>query len=175
MTEKEIKVRDFIEQAENAIHEALEKADARPLGRALKRLLSAKVMLEALEVKIQIEQETEKPQLDQKALDIIAEPIADEVPLQAEEPKEEPKLKKKVKKVRLDDYDTPLEIKHESTDRVERIKYWRKCKKTLAWIAKQEHCSPQTVLNILNREKAKEAQRLKSEAAYADPEGGRQR
>lgn len=177
MTEKEIKVRDFIEQAENAIHEALEKADARPLGRALKRLLSAKVMLEALEVKIQIEQETEKPQLDQKALDIIAEPIADEVPLRSDEVpvrsnEEKPKRKKKV---RLDDFDTPLDVKEEAMDRDEKIKYWRAQGYTLVAIAKKVGCSPQTVLNVLNREKAKKAQQLKSEAAYADPEGGRKR
>ena len=152
MTDKEEQMLQWVDEIREETYEAIKH-----LSTALRKL-AALAVLTLAKPRTEEYEIPEKPKIDKAALDIINEPIADEVPLQAEEPKEEPKPKQK-KKVRLDDFDTPLEIKHESTDRVERIKYWRKCKKTLAWIAKQEHCSPQTVLNILNREKAKEEQR----------------
>lgn len=165
MTDKEQQMLQWVDEIRVEVYEAIKH-----LSTALRKLAALAVLIIA---KMVDEDAPEPAKIDKEALDIIAEPIADEVPLQAEESKEEPKPKRK-KKIRLDDYDTPLEIKHEGTDRVDRMKYWRKCGKTLAWIAKQEHCSPQTVLNILNREKAKEAQKIKSEAAYSDPEGGKQ-
>ncbi|MBR2591559.1 MAG: helix-turn-helix domain-containing protein [Oscillospiraceae bacterium] len=134
-----------------------------------------------------LEYETpEQPKIDKAALDIIKAPIADEVPL--ETPKatisqetienmirdSEPKPKRK-KKVRLDDFDVPLSEKEEAMDRDEKIYYMRAQGFTLSTIAKKVGCSPQTVLNVINRRKQKEQQRLKSEAAYSDPEGGRKK
>ena len=182
MTDKEQQLMDYVISAQSSIHDAIAQADVRPLANALRKLQAMQILIEAPVVKKEwpevtpIYETPEKPKIDKAALDIIKTPIADEVPLRLNEApvrsgEEEPKPKRK--KVRLDDFDTPLDVKHEGTSRVHRIKYWRECKKTLAWIAEQEHCSPQTVLNILNREKAKEEQRLKSEAAYSDPEGGR--
>ena len=180
MTDKEIQLLDWVVSAQESIYRAIETGKVAPLPDALRKLASVAASLTAQpgmkfgDIMKPLEYETpEKPKIDKMALDIIAEPIADEVPLQVEEPKEESKPKRK--KVRLDDFDTPLSEKEEAMDRDEKIHYWRAQGYTLSAIAKKVGCSPQTVLNVINRRKQKEQQRLKSEAAYSDPEGGRKR
>lgn len=174
MTDKEQQLMDYVISAQSSIHDAIAQADVRPLANALRKLQAMQILIEAPVVKKQwpevtpIYETPEQPKIDKTALDIIKEPIADEVPL------EEPKPKRK-KKVRLDDFDIPLSEKEEAMDRDEKIYYLRAQGFTLSTIAKKVGCSPQTVLNVVNRRKAKEQQRLKSEAAYSDPEGGRKR
>lgn len=185
MTDKEQQLMDYVISAQSSIHDAIAQADVRPLANALRKLQAMQILIEAPVVKKQwpevtpIYETPEQPKIDKAALDIINEPIADEVPLRLNEApvrsgEEEPKPKRK-KKVRLDDYDTPLSEKEEAMDRDEKIHYWRAQGYTLAAIAKKVECSPQTVLNVINRRKQKEQQRLKSEAAYSDPEGGRKK
>lgn len=186
MTDKEIQLLDWVISAQESIYRAIEIGNPTPLPDALRKLASVAASLTAQpgmklgDIMKPLEYETpEKPKLDKVALDIIKEPIADEVPMRLNEApvrsdEEEPKPKRK-KRVRLDDFDTPLSEKEESMDRDEKIYYWRAQGYTLVAIAKKVGCSPQTVLNVINRRKQKEQQRLKSEAAYSDPEGGRQR
>lgn len=204
MTEKEIQLLDWVISARESIYRAIETGKVTPLPDALRKLASVAASLTAQpgmkfgDITKPLEYETpEKPKIDKAALDIINEPIADEVPLETPEqpkkfnlaernrvareilgitdevPLEEPKPKRK--KVRLDDFDTPLDVKEEAMDRDEKIHYWRAQGYTLVAIAKKVGCSPQTVLNVINRRKQKEQQRLKSEAAYSDPEGGRKK
>lgn len=162
MTDKEQKLMDYTLEALASIHDAISQADARPLAEALRKLTAMQILIEAPEVRKPAEYETpEKTKFDAVALDIIKEPIADEVPLQVEEEKPKPK------RVRLNDYDTPLDVKEAGTSRDEKILYYRAQGKTLAWIAKQVGCATQTVANVIARKKQKEAQTLKSEAAYA--------
>ena len=192
MTDKEQQLMDYVISAQSSIHDAIAQADVRPLANALRKLQAMQILIEAPVVTKQwpevtpIYETPEQPKIDKAALDIIKAPIADEVPL--ETPKatisqetienmirdSEPKPKRK-KKVRLDDFDVPLSEKEEAMDRDEKIYYMRAQGFTLSTIAKKVGCSPQTVLNVINRRKQKEQQRLKSEAAYSDPEGGRQR
>lgn len=196
MTDKEQQLMDYVISAQSSIHDAIAQADVRPLANALRKLQAMQILIEAPVVKKQwpevtpIYETPEQPKIDKAALDIIKEPIADEVPL--EMPRDlispetvenmirdvnkhfEPKPKRK-KKVRLDDFDVPLSEKEEAMDRDEKIYYMRAQGFTLSTIAKKVGCSPQTVLNVINRRKQKEQQRLKSEAAYSDPEGGRKK
>lgn len=198
MTDKEQQLMDYVISAQSSIHDAIAQADVRPLANALRKLQAMQILIEAPVVTKQwpevtpIYETPEQPKIDKAALDIIKAPIADEVPLDHHErnvraymhdfnvsretaEKELTVEPKRKKKVRLDDFDTPLEIKDAGTDRDDKILYFLAQKKTLAWIAKQVGCSPQTVANVRDRKKAKEQQRLKSEAAYSDPEGGRKR
>ena len=186
MTDKEQQLMDYVISAQSSIHDAIAQADVRPLANALRKLQAMQILIEAPVVKKQwpevtpIYETPEQPKIDKAALDIIAEPIADEVPMRLNEApvrsdEEKPVPKKKVKKVRLDDFDVPLSEKEEAMDRDEKIYYMRAQGFTLSTIAKKVGCSPQTVLNVINRRKQKEQQRLKSEAAYSDPEGGRKR
>lgn len=164
MTDKELKLMDYVISAIGSIHDSIAEADVRPLANALRKLTAMQILIEAPEIKKALEYETpEKPKLDKVALDIINEPIADEVPLKTEP---EPKIPRS-KRVALNDYDTPLDIKEAGTSRDDRILYYRKSGKTLAWIAKQVGCAPQTVANVINRKKEKEAAKAKSEASYA--------
>ena len=192
MTDKEQQLMDYVISAQSSIHDAIAQADVRPLANALRKLQAMQILIEAPVVTKQwpevtpIYETPEQPKIDKAALDIIKAPIADEVPL--ETPKatisqetienmirdSEPKPKRK-KKVRLDDFDVPLSEKEEAMDRDEKIYYMRAQGFTLSTIAKKVGCSPQTVLNVINRRKQKEQQRLKSEAAYSDPEGGRKK
>lgn len=186
MTDKEIQLLDWVISARESIYRAIETGKVTPLPDALRKLASVAASLTAQpgmkfgDIMKPLEYETpEQPKIDKAALDIIKEPIADEVPLRLNEApvrsgEEEPKPKRK-KRVRLDDFDTPLDVKEEAMDRDEKIHYWRAQGYTLVAIAKKVGCSPQTVLNVINRRKQKEQQRLKSEAAYSDPEGGRKR
>ena len=184
MTDKEQQLMDYVISAQSSIHDAIAQADVRPLANALRKLQAMQILIEAPVVKKEwpevtpIYETPEKPKIDKAALDIIKTPIADEVPLRLNEApvrsgEEEPKPKRK--KVRLDDFDTPLDVKEEAMDRDQKIHYWRAQGYTLVAIAKKVGCSPQTVLNVINRRKQKEQQRLKSEAAYSDPEGGRKK
>lgn len=183
MTDKEQQLMDYAISAQSSIHDAIAQADVRPLANALRKLQAMQILIEAPIVKKEwpevtpIYETPEQPKIDQAALDIIKAPIADEVPMRLNEApvrsdEEEPKPKRK-KRVRLDDFDTPLSEKEEAMDRDEKIYYLRAQGFTLTTIAKKVGCSPQTVLNVVNRRKQKEQQRLKSEAAYSDPEGGR--
>lgn len=175
MTEKEQQMLQWVDEIREEVYEAIKHESA-----ALRKIAALAVLIIAK----MVDEDTPEPaKIDKEALDIIAEPIADEVPLETpeertkertKEPKEEPKPKRN-RNVRLDDFDTPLDVKEEAMDRDEKIHYWRAQGYTLAAIAKKVGCSPQTVLNVINRRKQKEQQRLKSEAAYSDPEGGRQR
>lgn len=185
MTDKEQQLMDYVISAQSSIHDAIAQADVRPLANALRKLQAMQILIEAPVVTKQwpevtpIYETPEQPKIDKAALDIIKTPIADEVPMRLNEApvrsdEEEPKPKRK-KKVRLDDFDVPLSEKEEAMDRDEKIHYWRAQGYTLAAIAKKVGCSPQTVLNVINRRKQKEQQRLKSEAAYSDPEGGRKK
>ena len=189
MTDKEIQLLDWVISAQESIYRAIETGKVTPLPDALRKLASVAASLTAQpgmklgDIMKPLEYETpEQPKIDKAALDIIKTPIADEVQMRLneapvrsseEEPKEEPKPKRK--KVRLDDFDTPLDVKEEAMDRDQKIHYWRAQGYTLVAIAKKVGCSPQTVLNVINRRKQKEQQRLKSEAAYSDPEGGRKK
>lgn len=185
MTDKETQLLYWVVSAQESIYRAIETGKVAPLPDALRKLASVAASLTAQpgmkfgDIMKPLEYETpEQPKIDQAALDIIKEPIADEVPMRLNEApvrsdEEEPKPKRK--KVRLDDFDTPLDVKEEAMDRDEKIHYWRAQGYTLVAIAKKVGCSPQTVLNVINRRKQKEQQRLKSEAAYSDPEGGRLR
>lgn len=183
MTEKETQLLKWVIDAQESIYKAIETGRAEPLPDALRKLASVAASLTAQPGmtlgKVWNGYETpEKPKLDKVALDIIKAPIADEVPMRLNEApvrsdEEEPKPKRK--KVRLDDFDVPLSEKEEAMDRDEKIYYMRAQGFTLSTIAKKVGCSPQTVLNVINRRKQKEQQRLKSEAAYSDPEGGRKR
>lgn len=178
MTEKEQKLMDCTLAALASIHDAIGQGDVRPLADALRKLTAMQILIEAPEVKKefpevkQIYETPEKPKIDTAALDIIREPIADEVPMETpkEEPAEEPKPKR-TKRVRLDDFDTPLSEKDEAMDRDQKILYYRAQGKTLAWIGEKVGCAPQTVANVVNRHKQKEMQRLKSEAAYVHVQG----
>lgn len=164
MTDKELKLMDYVISAIGSIHDSIAEADVRPLANALRKLTAMQILIEAPEMKKPVEYETpEKPKLDKVALDIIKEPIADEVPLKVEP---EPKIPRS-KRVALNDFDTPLDVKDAGTSRDEKIYYYLAQKKTLAWIAKQVGCSPQTVANVRDRKKAKEAAKAKSEASYA--------
>lgn len=173
MTDKEQKLMDYTLAALASIHDAISQADVRPLADALRKLTAMQVLIEAPEVKKPAEYETpEKTKFDAVALNIIKEPIADDVLYEDEKEKVEkvgPLIveMKKPKKVRLNDYDTPLDVKEAGTSRDEKILYYRAQGKTLAWIAKQVGCATQTVANVIARKKQKEAQTLKSEAAYA--------
>ncbi len=169
MTDKEKKLMEYVISAIGSIHDAIAETDVRPLANALRKLTAMQILLEAPMATGRDYETPEQPKLDKAALDIINEPIADEVPLEVEP---EPKIPRS-KRVALNDYDTPLEQKREGTSRDDRILYYRKCGKTLAWIAKQEGCSPQTVANVINRRKAKEEAKLKSEASFARYGGGR--
>lgn len=186
MTDKELKLMEYVISAIGSIHDAIAETDVRPLANALRKLTAMQILIEAPKKKEEPETVTfydqfgkpyftteietpEKPKLDKAALDIIKEPIADEVPLKVEP---EPKIPRS-KRVALNDYDTPLDLKAAGTSRDDRILYYRKCGKTLAWIAKQEGCAPQTVANVINRRKAKEEAKLKSEASFARYGGGR--
>lgn len=185
MTDKETQLLYWVVSAQESIYRAIETGKVAPLPDALRKLASVAASLTAQpgmkfgDIMKPLEYETpEQPKIDQAALDIIKEPIADEVPMRLNEApvrsdEEEPKPKRK--KVRLDDFDTPLDVKEEAMDRDEKIHYWRAQGYTLVAIAKKVGCSPQAVLNVINRRKQKEQQRLKSEAAYSDPEGGRLR
>lgn len=169
MTEKEQKLLDWTLEALASIHDSIAEADVRPLANALRKLTAMQILIEAPVVK-PLEYETpEKPKIDTAALDIIREPIADEVPMQVEEEKPIPKKKR----VRVDDFDTPLPEKEEGTSRDDKILYYHKSGKTLAWIAEKVGCSPQTVANVVNRHKQKEVARLNSEASYTTPKGGK--
>lgn len=174
MTEKEQKLMDYTLAALASIHDAIGQGDVRPLADALRKLTAMQILIEAPEVKKefpevkQIYETPEKPKIDTAALDIIREPIADEVPL--ETPKEEPKPKR-TKRVRVDDFDTPLAEKEEAMDRDQKILYYRAQGKTLAWIGEKVGCSPQTVANVVNRHKQKEIRRMNSEAAYVHVQG----
>lgn len=170
MTDKELKLMDYVISAIGSIHDSIAEADVRPLANALRKLTAMQILIEAPEMKKPVEYETpEKPKLDKVALDIINEPIADEVPLKVEP---EPKIPR-AKRVALNDYDTPLDIKEAGTSRDDKIMYYRKSGKTLAWIAKQVGCAPQTVANVVNRRKAKEEAKQKSEASFARYGGGK--
>ena len=198
MTDKEQQLMDYVISAQSSIHDAIAQADVRPLANALRKLQAMQILIEAPVVTKQwpevtpIYETPEQPKIDKAALDIIKAPIADEVPLDHHErnvraymhdfnvsretaEKELTVEPKRKKKVRLDDFDTPLSEKEEAMDRDEKIYYMRAQGFTLSTIAKKVGCSPQTVLNVINRRKQKEQQRLKSEAAYSDPEGGRKR
>lgn len=164
MTDKELKLMDYVISAIGSIHDSIAEADVRPLANALRKLTAMQILIEAPEMKKPVEYETpEKPKLDKVALDIIKEPIAEEVPLKVEP---EPKIPR-AKRVALNDYDTPLDVKDAGTSRDEKIFYYRAQGKTLAWIAKMVGCAPQTVANVINRKKEKEAAKAKSEASYA--------
>ena len=186
MTEKEQQMLQWIDEIREEVYEAIKH-----LSTALRKL-AALAVLTLAKPRTEEYETPEQPKIDKAALDIIKAPIADEVPLDHHErnvraymhdfnvsretaEKELTVEPKRKKKVRLDDFDTPLEIKDAGTDRDDKILYFLAQKKTLAWIAKQVGCSPQTVANVRDRKKAKEQQRLKSEAAYSDPEGGRKR
>ena len=199
MTEKDTQLLDWVISAQESIFRAIETGKVYPLADALRKLASVAASLTAQpgmklgDIMKPLEYETpEQPKIDKAALDIIKAPIADEVPLDHHErnvraymhdfnvsretaEKELTVEPKRKKKVRLDDFDTPLSEKEEAMDRDEKIHYWRAQGYTLAAIAKKVGCSPQTVLNVINRRKQKEQQRLKSEAAYSDPEGGRKK
>ena len=176
MTEKEIQLLDWVISAQESIYRAIEIGNPTPLPNALRKLASVAASLTAQpgmklgDIMKPLEYETpEKPKIDTAALDIIREPIADEVPMQVEEEKPIPKKKR----VRVDDFDTPLPEKEEGTSRDDKILYYRKSGKTLAWIAEKVGCSPQTVANVVNRHKQKEVARLNSEASYTAPKGGK--
>lgn len=160
MTEKEIKVREFVEAAENALHQAIETSQTRQIGTALKHLLAAKVLLEAVEIRPVNEYETpEQPKIDAAALEIIQEPIADEVPL--ETPKE----------------DGPRQWisipKQERLELEKEILMYRHQKMACASVAekmKKEHdvlMSPQTVMNIEKKYKDSRAKRERLGAQIA--------
>ena len=189
MTDKELKLMDYVISAIGSIHDSIAEADVRPLANALRKLTAMQILIEAPEMKKPLEYETpEQPKLDKVALDIINEPIADEVPLDHHErnvraymhdfnvsretaEKEltvepEPKIPR-AKRVAVNDFDTPLDVKDAGTSRDEKIFYYRTQGKTLAWIAKMVGCAPQTVANVINRKKEKEAAKAKSEASYA--------
>ena len=173
MTDKEQQMLQWVDEIREETYEAIKH-----LSTALRKL-AALAVLTLAKPRTEEYETPEKPKIDKAALDIITEPIADEVPMRLNEApvrsdEEEPKPKRKTK-VRLDDFDTPLDVKEEAMDRDEKIHYWRAQGYTLSAIAKKVGCSPQTVLNVINRRKQKEQQRLKSEAAYSDPEGGRKR
>lgn len=194
MTDKEKKLMEYVISAIGSIHDAIAETDVRPLANALRKLTAMQILLEAPMATGRDYETPEQPKLDKVALDIISEPIADEVPMDHHErnvraymhdfnvsretaEKEltvepEPKIPK-AKRVALNDYDTPLDLKAAGTSRDDRILYYRKCGKTLAWIAQQEGCAPQTVANVVNRRKAKEEAKLKSEASFARYGGGR--
>lgn len=176
MTDKELKLMDYVISAIGSIHDSIAEADVRPLANALRKLTAMQILIETpvLNKPLEpLEYETpEKPKLDKVALDIIKEPIADDVLYEDEKTKVEkvgPLIveTKKPKKVRLDDFDTPLDVKDAGTSRDEKIFYYRAQGKTLAWIAKMVGCAPQTVANVINRKKEKEAAKAKSEASYA--------
>ena len=186
MTEKEQQMLQWIDEIREEVYEAIKH-----LSTALRKL-AALAVLTLAKPRTEEYETPEQPKIDKAALDIIKAPIADEVPLDHHErnvraymhdfnvsretaEKELTVEPKRKKKVRLDDFDTQLSEKEEAMDRDEKIHYWRAQGYTLAAIAKKVGCSPQTVLNVINRRKQKEQQRLKSEAAYSDPEGGRQR
>ena len=162
MTEKEEQMLQWVDEIREETYQAIKHQSA-----ALRKIAALAVLIVAKPVEnemVRPEYETpEKPKLDKVALDIIKEPIADEVPLKAEP---EPKIPRS-KRVALNDYDTPLDIKDAGTSRDEKIFYYLAQKKTLAWIAKQVGCAPQTVANVRDRKKAKEAAKAKSEASYA--------
>ena len=183
MTDKELKLMDYVISAIGSIHDSIAEADVRPLANALRKLTAMQILIEAPEIKKVLEYETpEQPKLDKVALDIINEPIADEVPMHGDVMKAfneavmqkvnekltepEPKIPRS-KRVALNDYDTPLDVKDAGTSRDEKIFYYRAQGKTLAWIAKMVGCAPQTVANVINRKKEKEAAKAKSEASYA--------
>lgn len=164
MTDKELKLMDYVISAIGSIHDSIAEADVRPLANALRKLTAMQILIEAPELKKPLEYETpEKPKLDKVALDIIKEPIAEETPMKFEP---EPKIPRS-KRVAVNDFDTPLDVKDAGTSRDEKIYYYRAQGKTLAWIAKQVGCAPQTVANVISRKKAKEAAKAKSEASCA--------
>lgn len=193
MTEKEEQMLQWVDEIREETYQAIKHQSA-----ALRKIAALAVLIVAKPVENEMarpEYETpEQPKLDKVALDIINEPIADEVPMDHHErnvraymhdfnvsrettEKEltvepEPKIPKG-KRVALNDYDTPLDLKAAGTSRDDRILYYRKCGKTLAWIANQVGCAPQTVANVINRRKAKEEAKLKSEASFARYGGGR--
>lgn len=162
MTEKEEQMLQWVDEIREETYQAIKHQSA-----ALRKIAALAVLIVAKPVENEMarpEYETpEKPKLDKVALDIIREPIAEETPMEFEP---EPKIPRS-KRVRLNDYDTPLDVKDAGTSRDEKIYYYRAQGKTLAWIAKQVGCAPQTVANVINRKKAKEAAKAKSEASYA--------
>lgn len=153
MTDKELKLMDYVISAIGSIHDAIAEADVRPLANALRKLTAMQILIEA----------PDKTKLDKVALDIIKEPIAEETPMKFEP---EPKIPR-AKRVAVNDFDTPLDVKDAGTSRDEKIFYYRAQGKTLVWIAKMVGCAPQTVANVINRRKEKEAAKAKSEASYA--------
>lgn len=162
MTEKEEQMLQWVDEIREETYQAIKHQSA-----ALRKIAALAVLIVAKPVENEMarpEYETpEKPKLDKAALDIIREPIADEVPLKVEPESKIPRSKR----VALNDYDTPLDIKEAGTSRDEKIFYYRAQGKTLAWIAKTVGCAPQTVANVINRKKEKEAAKAKSEASYA--------
>ena len=164
MTDKELKLMDYVISAIGSIHDSIAEADVRPLANALRKLTAMQILIEAPVMKKPVEYETpEKPKLDKLALDIIREPIAEETPMKLEP---EPKIPRS-KRVAVNDFDTPLDVKDAGTSRDEKIFYYRAQGKTLSWIAKMVGCAPQTVANVINRKKEKEAAKAKSEASFA--------
>lgn len=171
MTEKEEQMLQWVDEIREETYQAIKHQSA-----ALRKIAALAVLIVAKPVENEMarpEYETpEKPKLDKVALDIIKEPIADDVLYEDEKTKVEkvgPLIveTKKPKKVRLDDFDTPLDVKDAGTSRDEKIFYYRAQGKTLSWIAKMVGCAPQTVANVINRKKEKEAAKAKSEASYA--------
>lgn len=162
MTEKEEQMLQWVDEIREETYQAIKHQSA-----ALRKIAALAVLIVAKPVENEMarpEYETpEKPKLDKVALDIINEPIAEETPMKFEP---EPKIPRS-KRVRLNDYDTPLDVKDAGTSRDEKIFYYRAQGKTLSWIAKMVGCAPQTVANVINRKKEKEAAKAKSEASYA--------
>lgn len=107
MTDKELKLMDYVISAIGSIHDSIAEADVRPLANALRKLTAMQILIEAPVLNKPLEYETpEKPKLDKVALDIIKEPIADDVLYEDEKTKVEkvgPLIieTKKPKKVRL--------------------------------------------------------------------------
>lgn len=168
MTEKEEQILQWVDEIREETYQAIKHQSA-----ALRKIAALAVLIVAKPVENEMarpEYETpEQPKLDKVALDIIREPIADETPMKFEP---EPKIPRS-KRVRLNNYDTPLDVKDAGTSRDEKIFYYRAQGKTLAWIAKMVGCAPQTAANVINRRKAKEEAKLKSEASFARYGGGR--
>ena len=163
MTDKEQQMLQWVDEIRVEVYEAIKH-----LSTALRKL-AALAVLTLAKPRTEEYETPERPKIDTAALDIIREPIADEVPMQVEEEKPIPKKKR----VRVDDFDTPLPEKEEGTSRDDKILYYHKSGKTLAWIAEKVGCSPQTVANVVNRHKQKEVARLNSEASYTTPKGGK--
>lgn len=161
MTPKEEKLMDYTLSAIESIHQAIQQADVRPLANALRKLTAMQILIEAREA-----HRDERGTLDLPVRPIIekATPedppldIADQIPL---EPVREAEAKKKNGN-RL------------SEQQIQQILYLRAQKMAAASVAEKVGCSPQTVLNIENRNKKNRITKLDAQAHFgAGADGGR--